>query len=350
MVHNVSRKPWREEPDAADSARPDPAPSASARQSLASAHFTSEPARPHDRPAEVPTGVGSHRRARAQRRAAILFILPAGIGFVFFFLSPTLQGIYYSFTQYNILGKPRFIGTANFVKLLHDPLFWNAMKITLWYVVLNIGFQTIIALGLAVLMQRLTRSILIRSTLLLPWLVSNVIAALVWFWMLDYQIGIVNIVLEHFGLDKIAFFADSHWAIPTIAFVNVWRYMGYTALLIFAGLVAIPENVYEAAALDGCTPVKAFFKVTLPLLRPVLAMVLVLSITGSFQVFDTVAVTTRGGPVNVTRVIQYYIWQKSFAEGQFGYGAALSTVLFVILAVVAFVQIKLMRANESDLA
>jgi multiple sugar transport system permease protein len=126
--------------------------------------------------------------------------------------------------------------------------------------------------------------------------------------------------------------------------------MGYTALLVFAGLQTIPGYVYEAASVDGSTEWQSFWRITLPLLRPILALVLVITVTGSFQVFDTVAVTTKGGPGNATRVMQYYIFQKGFAEGQFGYASALSVILFIILATVALIQLRLLRAGESDLA
>ena len=287
---------------------------------------------------------------RGDLLTALFFIGPAALGFVVFFLIPTIRGFYYSLTQYNLLGEPKFIGLGNFQKLLTDKLFVNSLVVTVEYVLLNIVFQTVIAVGLAVLMHRLTKSTLIRGALLVPWLVSNVIAAMLWFWLLDYQIGLVNLFLEWTGLGKIAFFGSEAWAIPTIAFVNVWRHMGYTALLVFAGLQTIPDYVYEVASIDGSSEWSSFWRMTLPLLRPVLAMVLVMTVTGSFQIFDTVSVTTRGGPVNATRVIQYYIFQKGFAEGQFGYASALSVILFLILALVAFVQMRLLRADESDLA
>lgn len=280
----------------------------------------------------------------------MLFIAPSALGFLVFYLYPAIRGFYFSLTDYNLLGTPTWVGFKNFVQIAHDPMFWNALQVTVEYVVLNIGFQTVIAVGLAVLMQRLTQSALLRGALLLPWLVSNVIAALVWFWLLDYQIGILNQFLGWLGIHRIAFFADNLWAIPTIAAVNVWRNMGYTALLVFAGIQTIPKQLYEAAAIDGSSEWRSFWRITLPLLRPVLAMVLVLTVTGSFQVFDTVAVTTRGGPVNVTRVYQYYIYQKAFTEGQFGYASALAVVLFLILAVLAALQMRLLRAGESDLA
>ncbi|HEY3409926.1 MAG TPA: sugar ABC transporter permease [Propionicimonas sp.] len=286
---------------------------------------------------------------RSELRTAMVFIAPALIGFLVFYVYPMIRGFYFSMTQYNVLGTPKWIGFDNFVRIGKDPLFWNALWVTLEYVILNIGFQTIIAIVLAVMMQRLTKSTLLRGALLLPWLISNVIAAMTWFWLLDYQIGLVNQILEWMGANKIAFFGDSAWAIPTIAFVNVWRHMGYTALLVFAGLQTIPKYVYEAASIDGSSEWSSFWRITIPLLRPVLAMILVITVTGSFQVFDTVAVTTRGGPVNVTRVLQYYIYQKGFAEGQFGYASAISVILFLILGLMAAIQLRLLRAGESDL-
>nr|WP_310056339.1 sugar ABC transporter permease [Arthrobacter ginsengisoli] len=271
------------------------------------------------------------------------------IGFVAFFLVPTIRGIYLGFTEYSVLGDPTWIGTRNYTAIFADELFWNAMAVTLQYVGLNIGFQTVIALGLALLMHRVAKSTLIRGALLLPFLVANVIVALLWFWMLDYQIGIVNEIINWFGLPRIAFFGSEQWAIPTIAGVNVWRHMGYTALLIFAGLQSIPGHVYEVASLDGASPTRTFWSITMPLLRPVLVLVLVVTVIGSFQVFDTVAVTTGGGPINASRVIQMYIYQKAFGESDFGYASALSVILFVILALVAFIQMKFLKGNESDL-
>ncbi len=281
---------------------------------------------------------------------ALVFVAPALLGFLVFYLYPTIRGIYFSLCRYNILGQPHFIGLANYTKLFHDALFWNSMKVTVEYVFLNIVFQTILAVGIGVLMQRLTKNTAVRAVILLPFLISNVIAALVWFLMLDFQVGIVNELLADVGLDRITFFGGDATAIPTIAAVNVWRHMGYTALLIFAGLQTIPDYVYEAAAVDGSTEWRSFWRITLPLLRPILALVLVITVTGSLQVFDTVAVTTRGGPGNASRVIQYFIIQKGFQEGQFGYASAIAFVLFVILAIVALVQLRLLRAGESDLA
>jgi multiple sugar transport system permease protein len=281
--------------------------------------------------------------------AAWGFVLPALIGFVAFFVWPAVSGLYYSFTDFDLLSDPEFIGLDNYTRLLGDPLFWNAMATTSYYVLINIGLQTVLALGIAVLMHRLTQSMVIRGVVMLPYLIANVIAALVWFYMFDFQFGIVNEVINAIGLDRVAFFGESDWAIPTVALINVWRHMGYTALLIFAGLQTIPKEVYEAGAIDGGSELRMFRSITLPLLRPVLAMVLVVTVTGSFQLFDTIAVTTQGGPVNSTRVINYYIFDMAFNRFDFGYGSAMAFALFVFLAVFTFIQLRLTRANKTDL-
>jgi multiple sugar transport system permease protein len=289
------------------------------------------------------------RRRSTDLRAALFFLLPAGAGFVVFYAWPAFRTFYLSFTDYSLLAPPEWAGLDNYRHALTDATLLNAVVVTLEYVVVNIGVQTVVALAMAVLMHRLTRSAVIRGLLLLPYLVANVVVALLWYSMLDAQLGVVNAMLGWVGVDPVAFFGDTTTAIPTIALVNVWRHMGYTALLLFAGLQAIPNSVYEAAAIDGATELRTFRRITLPLLRPVIALVLVLTVIGSFQIFDTVAVTTKGGPINATRVIYFYIYEKAFQQFNFGYAAALYVILFAILAGVAVAQIRLLRAGESDL-
>nr|WP_220729789.1 sugar ABC transporter permease [Streptomyces radicis] len=288
------------------------------------------------------------RWRRKETGVALVFLAPALLGFLAFYAWPTLRGLYLSFTDYDLLSAPEFSGLDNYRRLAEDDVFWNSLWVTLKYVLINIGVQTVVALGLAVLIHRLTRSTVIRGILLLPYLISNVVVALVWYWMADFNLGIVNEALGWVGFDAISFFGDPDWAVPTIALVNVWRHMGYTALLIFAGLQTINRDVYEAAAVDGAGEARIFFRITLPLLRPVLALVLVLTVIGSWQIFDTVAVTTQGGPVDSTRVIQYYIFDQAFTSFDFGYASAIAVVLFLILAGIAFAQLKLLRAGESD--
>ncbi|MGR6921916.1 carbohydrate ABC transporter permease [[Actinomadura] parvosata] len=297
-----------------------------------------------------PAPTGPARRPRDDTRLALLFILPALIGFLVFLLWPTLRGIYLSFTKFNLLTPARWTGLDNYARMAQDPVFWNALAVTVYYVVVNIAVQTVLALVIAVMMQRLTRRTWLRGVVLTPYLVSNVVAALVFLWILDYQLGIGNKLLELIGLDRVGFLVDSAWVIPTIALINVWRHVGYTALLIFAGLQTIPETLYEAGRMDGASEPRMFRTITLPLLRPVMAVVLIISVVGSFQVFDTVAIATRGGPVDSSRVLQYYIYEVAFNRFQFGYASAMSVALLVVLTIITFVQYRLTRAGTSDLA
>ena len=289
------------------------------------------------------------REERGDGRLAAVFIAPALLGFLVFLLWPTLRGIYLSFTRYNLLTPAEWVGLDNYVRMVNDPIFWDSLWVTVEYVFINIGVQTVAALATAVLLQRLTRSAMLRGIVLTPYLMSNVVAGLVWLWILDTQLGIGNEIISGLGVDRIPFLADETWAIPTIALINVWRHVGYTALLLFAGLQAIPGDMYEAARVDGASEWRMFWRITMPLLRPVLAVVLIMTVIGSFQVFDTVAVTTAGGPANATNVLQYYIYGSAFGRFQFGYASAMSVALLVVLSAITVLQYRLTRAGRTDL-
>jgi multiple sugar transport system permease protein len=298
------------------------------------------------------TAVGrrSQRNRTGQLGIALAFLAPALFGFITFHLWPAIQGVALSFTDWNVLSPAKFVGLDNYERMISDPLFWNALAVTAEYVVINIGLQTGLAIGLAVLMHRLTRSMVVRGIILLPYMIPNVVVALIGFWMLDYQLGIGNQVLTWMGMNRIPFFGSEFWAIPTIAGINIWRHLGYTALLVFAGLQTIPKDIYDAGAIDGASEWRVFWRITLPLLRPVLALVLVLTVIGSFQIFDTIAVTTQGGPVNATRVIYFYIFERAFDQLDFGYASAMAVVLMVLLSGVTLLQLRMLRAGESDLS
>jgi len=287
---------------------------------------------------------------RGETWLAWLFILPSLIGFITFIGVPAVRGLFISFTNWDLLSAPKVVGLANYQKLLNDPQFWNALRVTLYYVLLNIPLQTVLAVGLAVLMDRLTQSIFVRGVLVLPWLIPNVVVALLWLWMLDPQLGVVNQLLGVFGIGRQPFLGSVGGAMPSVAWINIWRHAGYTALLIFAGLQTIPKDVYEAAAIDGATERRMFWAITVPLLRPVLVFVLVTTVIGSFQIFDTIAITTKGGPVNATRVIFWYIYEYAFNRFQMGYAMSAAVVLFLILITITIIQMRYLRSDESDLA
>ncbi len=280
---------------------------------------------------------------------AWIFLSPALLGFTVFYLVPCVRAVYVSLTDWNLLRPAKFVGTANYSRLWGDSNFWNSMRVTLLYVIYNIPIQTVIGLLLAALLHRLGRSVALRSVILAPYLIANVIAAILWFWMLDPLLGFCNAMLHSLGFSTIAFFSDQRLALPTIAAVNIWRHMGFVALLFYTGIQGIPHSIYEAARIEGAGPWRSFWNVTLPLLRPTLVFVLVTSVIGSFQVFDSIAVTTLGGPVNSTRTIVWYIYESSFVNFRMGYASAMSCALFVSLAIVTAAQMRILRSNQSDL-
>ena len=173
---------------------------------------------------------------------------------------------------------------------------------------------------------------------------------LLWLWMLDPQLGLVNQAVQALGFERLGFLGSPDLAMPSIAWINIWRHAGYTALLIFSGLQTIPKELYEAASIDGADERSAFFRITIPLLRPVLVFVLVTTIIGSFQIFDTIAITTKGGPVGATRVLFWYIYEFAFSRFKMGLAMAAAVVLFAILITITLIQMRFLRANESDMS
>jgi multiple sugar transport system permease protein len=289
---------------------------------------------------------------------AYIFILPSLVGFIVFFLYPAANALLISFHEWNLLRPPKFAGLENFQDLFTDRRFWRSLRVTLLYVAINIPIQTALALFLAVVLDRFSNALssVVRGLMVLPWLLPPIVVGLLWLWMLDPLLGIVNAILGVFGIPQQPFLGSPDQVIPAIAGINIWQYTGYTAILFFAGLKTIPRELYHAASIDGANQWHQFWRITLPLLRPVTIFVLVTSIIGSFQVFDTVAITTGagptgGGPAGASSVILFYIFDKIFNRGfDMGLAAAASVALFVILITVTIIQFQFLRAGDSDLA
>lgn len=290
------------------------------------------------------------RWLRREPVVAWLMISPALVGLVAFYAWPALRAIQISLTEWNLLRPPRDVGFANYVQLWNDGHFWHALKLSGLYALMNIPLQTVLGLGLALAMDRLTRSLFVKSVVLLPFLLSNVLVAMIWLWMLDPTLGALNALLVWCGVAAQPFFGSPDQALATVAAVNIWRHMGLVAMLFLAGLQNIPRSLYEAAAMEGASEWQTFRRITLPLLRPVMVFVLVTSVTGALQIFDTVAVTTKGGPEDSTRVVVLYIIQNAFGYLKMGYASAMSMVLCLIMLAYTALQMRVMRADQSDLA
>lgn len=294
----------------------------------------------------TPTRRPIHHR---ERWAALALLVPAMVGFIVFWILPSFRSVWYSLTDFNLLNEPGFIGLDNYSELVNDEVARNSLLVTFQFVFFSVVLGTLLSLVTAAMMQRLRLKTWVRSLLLLPWLVPNVAIALIWAWLLDGQLGYLNHLLTAVGLPGVSFYNASQ-AMPIIIAIGIWSGLGYTALLFFAGMTQVPTEMYEAGSIDGATETRMFFSITLPLIRPVIALVVVMSAIGSFQVFDLVLIGYGGNPIPAVRTIFFYIYQTSFGFFRMGYGSAMALVLAVILGALTAIQMRAMRANRSDLS
>jgi len=300
-----------------------------------------------------PKGIGGFFSGLSnnEKLLGFLFIVPSLIGFAVFYALPAIRSVFISFQDWNLLTAAKYVGLGNYQDIFADQRFWMSLQTTVSYVLWNIPLQTVLAVFVAVMLERLHNSTWLRGLMIFPWLLPNVIVALLFLWILDPTLGILNVFLKIFGIQSQPFLGSPDTAIASIAGINIWRHTGYNAILVFAGLKTIPRGLYEAAEIDGANAWTRFWKITLPLLRPVLVFVLVTSVIGSFQIFDTIAVTTKGGPAGATRTILFYIYDQVFLRSiKMGPATAASVVLFIILITVTIIQTRYLNANQSDLA
>lgn len=298
----------------------------------------------------VKTKHSINAQERSDRWTALFLIIPSLIGFTLFFGFPALRGLYLSFTEYDLFGEPSFSGLENYRILFADDEFWNSLRVTFRYVIFNIPLQTVLGLLIAVAVTQISAgSSTLRGVIILPWLLPNVVVGLLWLWLLDPTLGIINEWIRALGFTRVPFLTSTRFALISIAGINIWRHVGYTALLFFAGLQTIPLSLYEAAEIDGATQWERFWSITLPLIRPIMTFVVITSVIGSFQLFDTVAVTTGGGPNRATEVLIMYVYKHAFRRFNMGFGSAASMILFLILLLFTITYMKRTRAGESDL-
>ena len=288
-----------------------------------------------DAPAPAVAAPGRRPRRIRTTVEAYLLIAPSLAGFLLFLVIPIIGVFALSLFSWDLVGTPQFVGLANYRRLAGDDAAWTAVGNTVYYVALNIPAQTVLALALALALNRKMRGAKVfRVLFVLPWMAMPVALGIIWTWAFDPRHGAVNHLLSLVGVVGPNWLTSTTWAMPVIASVNIWQYTGYTMLFLLAGLQAIPEQIYEAAAVDGVNAVQRFFKITLPLLRPSMFFVLITNVIGSFQLFDTVFVMTQGGPGTSTTTLNYYIYQQAFQLFHAGYAATLAIVLFLMILIV----------------
>ncbi|MEV0385345.1 sugar ABC transporter permease [Nonomuraea sp. NPDC050643] len=286
------------------------------------------------------------RRAKAVRRRgtgwhAYLFVGPSLFGVVAFLLLPMVIVLVLSLFDWELLSAPEFVGLENYARLAADGETWHSLWVTVAYVLLCIPLQTVLALALAMLLDRRIKGLRVfRSLFVIPWMATPIVLGLVWNWIFDPREGALNSALALAGITGPDWLSDPAWALPAVALVSVWQHTGYSMLFFLAGLQGIPKELHDAASTDGATPAQRFWRVTLPLLNPTMFFVTVTNLIGAFQVFDTVYAMTDGGPSRSTEVLNFRIFQTAFKEFDFGYAATLSTLLFVIILLVTLAQVR----------
>ena len=261
-----------------------------------------------------------------------------------FGLLPVAWAFVLSF-QHNDLQTPgQWAGLDNYRQLMHDPVFAESVRHTLVYTLLFVPTTLVLSLLAAAALNRRVRGITFyRLAVFVPVVTSTVATGVIFTWLMDPDFGLINAGLDAVGLPTFGFFASPHQALFAVVIMTVWGWVGFGALIFLAGLQGIPQDLIEAAQIDGCTRRGVFWRIEVPLLRPISGFLLVWLTINALQLFDEVYVTTKGGPLHATTVVVYYLYLQAFQFFHAGYAAAIATVLFVVIALVTLVQLRLTR-------
>ncbi len=286
-------------------------------------------------------------------RAAWMFISPALAVIGVFFLLPVVAALALSFTDFDLYAladvrNVRFVGLDNYLHLLTTPLFWKALGNTAWFVLLGVPLSIGTSLGAALLVNsKLTRAPTVFRTAYFAPVVSTLVAvAIVWRFILHTRYGLLNYALGHLGLGPVDWMGDPHWSIPAIVILAVWKNFGYNMIIFVAALQAIPGDLYEAARIDGSSLWQELRHITLPSLRPTFTLVTVLTVAGYFQLFAEPYVMTRGGPLQSTVSVLYFMYEEGFKWWNLGSASAVAFVLFLIILAVTVVPLRVLRQDE----
>ncbi|MEX3014229.1 carbohydrate ABC transporter permease [Gymnodinialimonas hymeniacidonis] len=285
-----------------------------------------------------------------KRLNPVLFLFPAMAIYLVFAIYPTISVVEYSFTDWDGIQPERnFVGFENYQRLWGDRIFWQAFRNTMVWsgviIVLNVG----LGLVLAAMLARVWKArLLIQTLIVLPVVISPMAVATIWRWM--YQpTGVINQMLEQVGLGGLAtpWLGDPNVVLYALAVAHSWSTIGLSVIIFLAGLQAVDEDLYEAAKIDGANPLQSFRYVTLPALRPVTAVVFILTLTQSFKVFDIVWATTQGGPIRFSEILSTYMYKRGALENDYGYGAAIGVSLLVIVSLATAIYMKIQTREDS---
>jgi multiple sugar transport system permease protein len=271
-----------------------------------------------------------------------VFLAPTLIGLLFGTLGPVLAAIGISFTDWDVITTPIFAGLDNYKRLVGDPTFSKALVNTLYYVGVMVPVSTILAVLFAFLLNQKLRAVTwYRTAYFLPVVSSTVAVALVWSWIYSKDFGLLNYVLRQFGVDPIGWLSSTAWAMPAVIVMGIWGNLGAGIVIFLAGLQSIPETYYEAASVDGANSFQRFFRITIPLITPSLFFYFIITMIDAFQTFESIYIMTRGGPVNSTTTIVYYIYRNGFRNFKMGYASSQAIILFLVIMVLTLLYWRL---------
>jgi multiple sugar transport system permease protein len=294
-----------------------------------------------------PKLVGAETPLQAQGALwGYIFLLPWLLGLIIFVVGPILASFYLSFTQYNILTPPKFVGLANYSRAFtQDSIFWPSLGRTFFYAILVVPIGLSGSLGLALLLnQRVRGTPIFRAIFFIPSLTPTVALALLWTWLFDPTVGPINTALVYLGLPGPGWLTSSDWALPALIIIALWASFGGSTMIIFlAGLQGVPQELVDAAVIDGAGTWSKFWNVTLPMISPTMLFNLVLGVIGTLQVFTLAFVATNGGPSYATWFFALDIYSEAFKYLNMGYGAALAWVLVVIVLILTLINLVLSR-------
>lgn len=280
-----------------------------------------------------------------------LFIGPMIVGLLLFRIGPIIAAFFMSFTRWNIRTDPVFLGVGNYVELLNSATFWQVLGNTLLFAAVYVPAVMILALVLAVLInQKLSGIAFFRGLFFMPYITSMVAVAMVWNWIFSTRFGLLNNLLRNvFGATNVpAWLADSNTALLVLIIVTVWKTSGFQMMVFLAGLQGIPASLYEAARIDGAGRWQIFRWVTLPLISPVTFFVLILSIIEAFRTFEVTFAMTRGGPLNASTTLSFYIYQNAFIYNRMGFASSLAYVLMALVGVITLLNFRARRSWVSQ--
>jgi sn-glycerol 3-phosphate transport system permease protein len=275
----------------------------------------------------------------------LAFIAPNFILFAIFIFWPLVYSFYLSFMKWNMISPTKeFVNLENYIKMLNDPVLWQASRNTLYLAAGSVFIKLALALGLALLLnQRLAGRSVYRAIIFSPTFTTSVAVAMVWSWIFDPFYGLLRVPLNLVGLASPRWLSDILWTMPAIIIVAIWNGLGYDMVIFLAGLQGIPIDLYEAARVDGASGWQLFRNITLPLLSPTTFFLMVTSIIGAFKTFDIVAVMTAGGPMNSSNVYIHYLYQNAFKWFKVGFASAQAVIFFIVILVITLAQVKLSR-------